>query len=79
MTDKAMYLWRGGWLENARGWWHPPSCLAAWPLDEAYAIAKKDEASGLRMTPAECMEYHADVGLSDPRGNPQLERLYQSA
>ena len=27
-----------GWICNRRGWWHPPSCLAAWPFDEAKAM-----------------------------------------
>jgi hypothetical protein len=63
MIDKVMYLWRGGWLENGRGWWHPPNCLAAWPIDEAYKMAKNDEERGLRMTPEDTIEYHREVGL----------------
>ena len=30
-----------GWICNRRGWWHPPSCLAAWPFDEAKAMFLK--------------------------------------
>lgn len=56
---KTKYLWDGGWLINQPRWWHPPSCLASWPLDEAYQMAKKDEASGQRMKPEEVAEYLA--------------------
>ncbi len=50
MSDehKADYLRAGGWLENRRSWWHPPSCLASWPLDEAFEMAKRDEERGTR-------------------------------
>jgi hypothetical protein len=45
-ADDAMEecLRAGGYLQNRRGWWHPPSCLASWPLREAYTMAQKDEA-----------------------------------
>lgn len=58
-AEKRTYLWDGGWLQNINGWWHPPSCLASWPLNEAYEMAKKDEAKGLRMTPDEVKAYLA--------------------
>ena len=32
-----------GWICNPRGWWHPPSCLAAWPFDEAKYMFLKDQ------------------------------------
>ena len=54
--EMRQYLIDGGWLENIRGWWHPPSCLASWPLDQAYKMAKRDEERGLRMTPREVAE-----------------------
>ena len=50
--DRRKYLEDGGWIENHRGWWHPPSCLASWPIGEAYVMAKKDEHNGLRMSPS---------------------------
>ena len=56
-TDKRQYLFDGGWIQNYNGWWHPPSCLASWPLGEAYEMAKKDEREGSRMTPDEVAEY----------------------
>jgi hypothetical protein len=31
-------LEEAGWVKNERGWWHPPSCVAAWPLDEAWEM-----------------------------------------
>ena len=62
-SEMSDYLWWGGWLENRNGWWHPPSCLASWPLGEAYDAAKRDEAKGHRMTPRQLLEYHRDVGL----------------
>lgn len=37
--DRRKYLEDGGWIENHRGWWHPPSCLASWPIGEAYVMA----------------------------------------
>ncbi len=55
--DMAVFLREGGWIENHNGWWHPPSCLASWPLGEAYAMAKRDEAQGARMTPEQVQEY----------------------
>lgn len=56
-SEMIQYLCDGGWICNLRGWWHPPSCLASWPIHEAYEMAKKDEAKGARMTPAEVAEY----------------------
>lgn len=43
-ATKERYIRGGGWIQNGRGWWHPPSCLASWPLDQAYLMAKDDEA-----------------------------------
>ena len=66
LREQAMedYLRSGGWLQNDRsGWWHPPSCLASWPLREAFAMAKRDEKSGQRMTSEEVAEYHREIGL----------------
>lgn len=57
ITEKQQYLLAGGWLQNYQGWWHPPSCMASWPLDEAYDFAKRDEASGYRLTPEQVKEY----------------------
>ena len=38
------FLRQRGWFTNDfNGWWHPPSCLASWPLREAYEMAKRDE------------------------------------
>lgn len=59
-AEQRQYLIDGGWLENLRGWWHPPSCLASWPLPEAYKMAKRDEERGLRMTPEEVSQYLAE-------------------
>ncbi len=55
----ASYLWDGGWLQGSRGWWHPPSCMASWPIEEAYAMAKRDEADGRRMSAEDVKEYLA--------------------
>lgn len=55
--DKSNYLWDGGWLINYDGWWHPPHCLASWPLDEAYKMALREEAKGLRMSAEEVADY----------------------
>lgn len=51
-TEQEMsdYLFGGGWLQGNSGWWHPPNCLASWPLVEAYEAAKRDEAKGIRMS-----------------------------
>jgi hypothetical protein len=59
MTDfeKEEYLSTGGWLQNNSGWWHPPSCLASWPLDEAVKMAKSDEKRGRRMSPEKVEVY----------------------
>lgn len=75
--DMNMYLWRGGWLENASGWWHPPNCLASWPIHEAYDMAKRDEKDGLRMTPEQTIEYHREMGLC--RGNVDTAIYYGDA
>jgi len=32
-----------GWMCNRKGWWHPPSCLAAWPFNEAKRMFLRDE------------------------------------
>ncbi len=56
--EKETYLRDGGWICN--GWWHPPYCLASWPLDEAYEMAKRDEDNGLRMTKQEVADYLAE-------------------
>ena len=31
-----------GWICNKRGWWHPPSCVAAWPFEEAKVMWQRD-------------------------------------
>jgi hypothetical protein len=59
-SDKEQYLIDGGWIQNGRGWWHPPSCLASWPLDQAYLMAKEDERKGLRMSKEEVEAYLRD-------------------
>lgn len=41
--DKEEYLTARGWLQNTSGWWHPPLCLASWPLQEAFEMAHDDE------------------------------------
>ena len=33
-----------GWACNKRGWWHPPSCVAAWPFEEAKHMWQRDQA-----------------------------------
>lgn len=58
-SEMREYLWNGGWLQNSRGWWHPPSCLASWPLSEAFEMAKNDEEKGVRMTPEQVADYLA--------------------
>ncbi len=55
--QKEQYLRDGGWIQNSRGWWHPPSCLASWPLDQAYLMAKEDERKGARMSKEEVEAY----------------------
>jgi hypothetical protein len=59
-AGKEQYLIDGGWIQNGRGWWHPPSCLASWPLDQAYLMAKEDERKGLRMSKEEVEAYLRD-------------------
>jgi len=56
-NDKITYLSDGGWTCNRHMWWHPPNCLASWPIDEAYDMAKRDEAKGMRMSPEEVRKY----------------------
>jgi hypothetical protein len=56
-SDKTQYLIDGGWIQNGRGWWHPPSCLASWPLDQSYLMAKEDERKRLRMSKGEVVSY----------------------
>ena len=41
---KEAYLRSQDWFQNDRGWWHPPDCLAAWPMAEAFDMAQKAEA-----------------------------------
>lgn len=65
MSEDEIYLRLGGWLASNSGWWHPPSCLASWPIDEAVAMAKKDEASGMRMSRGELRAYLLDVGMGN--------------
>ena len=50
ISDMQQYLWAGGWMQNMQGWWHPPNCLASWPIEEAYEMAMRDESAGLRIT-----------------------------
>lgn len=59
-SGKEQYLIDGGWIQNGRGWWHPPSCLASWPLDDAYRMAKQDERNGIRMNKEEVEAYLRD-------------------
>lgn len=54
---KERYIRDGGWIQNGRGWWHPPNCLASWPLYEAYLMAKDDERKGMRMSQGEVKDY----------------------
>lgn len=63
MNRDETYLWLSGWLQNERGWWHPPHCLAAWPVDEAVEAARRDEQRGRRMSFDELRAYHAELGL----------------
>ncbi len=64
MTDDERYLWLGGWLKNDNfGWWHPPNCLASFPIATALKMARKDEKAGLRMSINEVKEYHQEVGF----------------
>ncbi len=52
--ERIAYLIAGGWVQNAWAWWHPPHCLASFPLEQAHKMAREDERRGLRMTtPAE--------------------------
>jgi hypothetical protein len=55
--EKEAYLRGGGWIQNDRGWWHPPNCLASWPVDAAVEMARRDEKRGLRMDRREVEEY----------------------
>lgn len=55
--EMCQYLWAGGWFQSNSGWWHPPNCLASWPIDEAFAMAKRDDGRGLRMTAEEAKDY----------------------
>ena len=63
MTEREQYeyLCEGGWLQNDRGWWHPPNCVASWPLRKAIKMAKRDEERGLRMSTGDVMRYLSDV------------------
>jgi hypothetical protein len=56
-NEKETYLRTGGWFQNDRGWWHPPNCLASWPIDEAVEMARKDEIRGTRISQQEAEEY----------------------
>lgn len=64
-VEKVDYLWKGGWIENNGGWWHPPSCTASWPLNEAFEMAKRDEERGLRMSVEQCRDYHRSLGVDE--------------
>jgi len=59
VTDNERYLRLGGWIQGNGGWWHPPSCLASWPENEAIEMARRDEANGRRMTETELRQYLA--------------------
>lgn len=63
MSRDETYLWLGGWLQNPHAWWHPPHCLASWPVDEAVEAARRDEQRGRRMTLDELRAYHAEFKL----------------
>lgn len=63
LGEDERYLRLGGWMTNDRGWWHPPSCLASWPIEEAVRMARDDEARGLRMNDAELRRYLKSVGV----------------
>lgn len=69
---KGSYLWARGYLENNRGWWHPPSCVAAWPIDEAYKMARRDSR---HMSATELMDYHREVGI---RVTEEYREFYKS-
>ena len=54
------YLWLSGWMTNDHsGRWHPPACLANWPIDQAFAMAKETGP----MTRADLREYHRSCGM----------------
>ena len=55
--EKIDYLTEGGWIQNRHGWWHPPNCIASFPLEQAMEMAKRDEDRGLRMSREEVDEY----------------------
>lgn len=63
MTNDEIYLWLGGWLENDRCWWHPPECVASFPIEDAVPMAKRDEDRGLRLSYRDLDRYHRKVGL----------------
>lgn len=42
-TKIADRMEEAGWMCNHRGWWHPPSCLAAWPFEQARRMFLEDE------------------------------------
>jgi hypothetical protein len=39
---KVKLLEANGWFRNDMDWWHPPSCLASWPLDRAWQMCLND-------------------------------------
>jgi hypothetical protein len=41
--NEANGMQADGWLQNARGWWHPPGCLASWPFNEAREMWVADQ------------------------------------
>ncbi len=41
--DTESRMLRAGWTRNYRGWWHPPSCVAAWPPGEAKEMFRRAE------------------------------------
>lgn len=57
--QKSYFLLLAGYLENGHGWWHPPSCLASWPIHEAFEMAQRHKE---RMTYEDLVQYYRDVG-----------------
>lgn len=66
-AEKDLELWLAGFCENRRtGRYHPPSCTASWPINEAYAMVVRDKAKGRHVisTFEELRNYHSEVGFT---------------
>lgn len=74
-NNEAFLLLRGYLAHDRSGWWHPPSCLANFPENDAMRMASKERPLSLD----ELREYYRDVGMFTEPDEAYYQLLCESA